>query len=66
MRSAPIAPATRRDIELARDGRRVVYHRRGRRAWTHPADRLELVDAAARDPSSRVAPCLACGRGTEP
>lgn len=42
-------------VELRADGRRVVYHRRGGKAWCHPATEPFLEDA----PKGRM-PCPVC------
>ena len=35
-------------VELARDGSRTVFHRRGDRAWTHPHGEPAMVDGPLR------------------
>lgn len=35
-------------VELARDGSKTVFHRRGSRAWTHPKGDPVMVDGPLR------------------
>jgi hypothetical protein len=47
-------------VELRADGSRVVFHRSGRKAWTHPDGDPYMIDSTEKE--ERRQPCPTCSR----